>query len=52
MVEIGKSSNSDITLALTNLLSKDLPMYLKIMDDKKGMHALERLLSVLKLEQD
>ncbi len=27
-------------------------MYLKVMEDKKGMQALERLLGVLKLEQD
>lgn len=39
-------------LALNNILVKDIMMYLKIMEDKKGMHALERLLYVLKLEQD
>ncbi len=47
-----KSAFGDISLALTHLLEKDLNMYLKVMEDKKGMQALERLLGVLKLEQD
>lgn len=47
-----KSGFGDISLALTHLLEKDLNMYLKVMEDKKGMQALERLLGVLKLEQD
>lgn len=45
-------SGCDLDLALNNILVKDIMMYLKIMEDKKAVHALEKLLHVLKLEQD
>ena len=51
-IDAGKNTAGDISLALDNLLTKDIMFYLKVMEDKKGMHALERLLATLKLEQD
>lgn len=51
-IDNAKTGYTDISLALSNLLEKDLNMHLKVMEDKKGMNALERLLTVLKLEQD
>lgn len=51
-IDNAKIGSGDISLALTNLLEKDLNMHLKVMEDKKAMQALERLLASLKLEQD
>lgn len=42
----------DVNLALSNLLAQDSVFYLKVMEDKKAMQALEKLLMVLKLDQD
>lgn len=51
-IDAGKSATGDLNLALSNLLAKDLMFYLKVTEDKKGLQALERLLAMLKLEQD
>lgn len=42
-----KSSNSDVSYFLGKLLKKDLNMYIKDMEDKKAILAMEKLISVL-----
>lgn len=51
-VEENKNVNFNIELALSNLLSKDIVFYLKVLEDKKGLYALEKLVSQLRLDED
>lgn len=37
---------------MSNLLSKDIVYYLKVLEDKKGLYALEKLVSQLRLDED
>lgn len=48
----GKFNGAELELALSNLLQKELAYYVKEMEDKKGMEALEKLLKNLSLEKD